>query len=562
MLLSIAIGLCCRSERKVLVLYRHDIDFSSTSLTLMKLFSTKHVVASLVALCSSVMYVAAVSPRLPATLDDALNMLRETMEKQDTYFKVREDRIDSLKTVSHTDNDFDRGVAYSKIADEYSHYQIDSAMVYFNRAADIFYAEGDTVMATESKLRYAALLPIIGAAQDALELYESFDPELMPEQLKATYYLCGNKIYFFLLSTYPLPQRRREFLSKGVEVTSRALNLVDNPVVAGYLQAELDFLKKDKVGVLAYGVRLESVPITHPYFARSASMLGDYYNMYEKDADKELYYKTLAAISDILTANREEMALQSVGMSLYDRGDVEMAYKCLMVSLDHAVKSGTRVHLTNTAESLNAIADSFSEIDQRKFTVLIALIIALAVALIVIVTSLIFLRRNIKAERHMRSLLGEANMHKEAFISQFLNLCSIYMESLEEFSRIASRKIKAGQVEDLYQMIKSGKMLDEQNTLFCEIFDKAFTRIYPTFVEGVNALLQPDKRIRLSDGELMNTELRILAFMRLGNDDSAQIARFLQLSLNTIYTYRNKLKNKAINRNTFEQDVMKIARLE
>lgn len=534
----------------------------SARFTLMKLFSTKQVVATLVAICSSVMMLGAETSHLPATLDDALKMLRETMENQDVYFKIREDRIDSLKSMSHMDVAHDRAIAYSKIADEYSHYQVDSAMVYFNRAADIFYAEGDTIRATESKLRYAALLPIIGASQDALDLYGSFDPETMPDQLKTTYYLCGNQIYFFLSSTYPLPQRRREFLNRGVEMTSHALETLDNPVVADYLQAELDFLKKDRVGIVAYGIRLDSVPLTHPYFARSASMLGDYYNIYEKDADKELYYKTLAAISDILTANREEMALQSVGMALYDRGDVEMAYKCLMVSLDHAVKSGTRVHLTNTAEALNAIADSFTEIDQRKFTVLIILIITLAVALMVIVTILIVLRRNIKAEKRMRSLLGESNLQKEAFISQFLSLCSIYMESLEEFSRIASRKIKAGQVEDLYQMIKSGKMLDEQNTLFCDIFDRAFTRLYPTFVEGVNALLQPDKRIRLADGELLNTELRILAFMRLGNDDSSQVARFLQLSLNTIYTYRNKLKNKAINRNTFEQDVMRIARFE
>ncbi len=538
------------------------VQYFSARIPLMKFYSTKHIVASLIALCLSVITAGAASSQLPATLDDALKMLKETIENQDFYFQMREGRIDSLKNVSHEEVDWNKALTYSKIADEYSHYQIDSAMVYFNRAADIFYAEGDTVNAMDSKLRYATLLHFIGASHDGLELYESFDAKSMPEQLKATYYLCGNQIYFFLASTYPLPLRRREFLTRGVEATTKALEVVENPLEAEYLQAELDFLNKDNVGVMAHAMRLESVPMTHPYFARSASMIGDYYNMYEKDADKELYYKTLAAISDILTANREEMALQSVGMALYDRGDVEMAYKCLMVSLDHAVKSGTRVHLTNTAESLNAIADSFSEIDQRKFTMLTALIISLAVALLVIVTILVFLRRNIKAEKRIRSLVGEANMQKEAFISQFLNLCSIYMESLDEFCRIASRKIKAGQVEDLYQMIKSGKMLDKQNALFCDIFDRAFTRIYPTFVDGVNALLLPEKRIHLVDRQLLNTELRILAFMRLGNDDTSQIARFLQLSLNTIYTYRNKVKNKAINRDTFEQDVMRIARFE
>ena len=60
----------------------------------------------------------------------------------------------------------------------------------------------------------------------------------------------------------------------------------------------------------------------------------------------------------------------------------------------------------------------------------------------------------------------------------------------------------------------------------------------------------------------LNTELRILAFLRLGIDDSEQIAQFLGLSLNTIYTYRNRLKSRAINRNTFDADVMKIGAID
>ncbi|MDE6308756.1 MAG: hypothetical protein K2L81_01035 [Muribaculaceae bacterium] len=508
------------------------------------------------------MLFGATSSKLPATLDEALQLLSETIENQDAYFKIREDRIDSLKIVSRSEAAHDKGVTYEKIANEYSHYQIDSAMVYLAGAADLFVAEGDTVGAMGARLRYATLLPVIGAYNEAVEIYNSYDPGSIPEPLKSIYNLCGNQLYFYLASTHPLAKERRKFVAKGVESAINAMSDVDDPVLSGYLQAELDFLDNNDVAIIEHGVRLEDVPMTHPYFARFASLIGDYYNMYGNDSDKGLYYKTLAAISDICTANREEMALQNVGMALYERGDVEQAYKCLMVSLDHAVKSGAKVHLSNTAESLNAIAESFSELDQRKYTILIVLVIALAVALIVIVAILVFLRRNINADKRMRALLAEANKQKEAFISQFINLSSVYMESLEDFIRVASRKIKAGQVEDLYQMIKSGKMLDEQNALFCEIFDKAFTRIYPTFVDGVNNLLIPEKRIYLADGVLLNTELRILAFMRLGTEDSSQIARFLQLSVNTVYTYRNKLKNKAVSRDTFESDVMRIARIE
>lgn len=107
-------------------------------------------------------------------------------------------------------------------------------------------------------------------------------------------------------------------------------------------------------------------------------------------------------------------------------------------------------------------------------------------------------------------------------------------------------------------MTKSGKFVEENSREFYQIFDNAFLHIYPDFVDKVNALLRPDERIELRDGEQLNTDLRILAFMRLGIDESPKIAQVLNYSVHTIYTYRNKLKNRAVNRDTFESEVMRI----
>lgn len=107
-------------------------------------------------------------------------------------------------------------------------------------------------------------------------------------------------------------------------------------------------------------------------------------------------------------------------------------------------------------------------------------------------------------------------------------------------------------------MAKSGKFVEEQSNEFYDIFDNAFLHIYPTFIEEVNSLLRPEERIELREGEKMNTDLRILAFMRLGIEDSSRIAQVLNYSLNTIYAYRNRLKARALNRERFEEDVMKI----
>ena len=135
------------------------------------------------------------------------------------------------------------------------------------------------------------------------------------------------------------------------------------------------------------------------------------------------------------------------------------------------------------------------------------------------------------------------------------------MDKLEDFNRLAGRKIAAGQVEELHAMIKDRKVLTAQNNLFYEMFDEAFMNIYPSFVSDVNDLLCEDKQFSLPDKPRLNMELRILAFMRLGIVDSAKIAKFLSLSLNTIYAYRNKMRNRAKNRETFEEQVQKIGKI-
>lgn len=167
----------------------------------------------------------------------------------------------------------------------------------------------------------------------------------------------------------------------------------------------------------------------------------------------------------------------------------------------------------------------------------------------------------IKARRrlaHVKSELTRIDSSKDRYIRELISLCGVYLAALDNFNKLAGRKIKVGQVNDLLDMIESGKIIREQLQKFYEVFDETFLLVYPCFIERVNALLYEDRQLTLSDGGYLSTELRILAFMRLGVNDSTQIAKFLGLSLNTVYTYRNKVKSRALNRDTFDEDVMNI----
>ena len=186
------------------------------------------------------------------------------------------------------------------------------------------------------------------------------------------------------------------------------------------------------------------------------------------------------------------------------------------------------------------------------------MIAIMGILLLALFVSLRMVYRNNLAQRRLAERLEKANKTKDVYIAQFLNLCSIYMDKLNQFNKLVSRKISAGKSDDLLKLTKTGKLVEEQSKEFYEVFDDAFLNIYPSFVEDVNALLAPDKQLILREGEKLNTDLRILALMRLGIDDTSRIAQMLNYSVYTIYTYRNKFKSRAIDRDSFEADVMKI----
>lgn len=121
-----------------------------------------------------------------------------------------------------------------------------------------------------------------------------------------------------------------------------------------------------------------------------------------------------------------------------------------------------------------------------------------------------------------------------------------------------NRKIAAGQTEELLKMLKSGKYTDTENDDFFAIFDETFLDLYPTFLDELNALLKPECRITHKRGTPLSTEIRIYAFVRLGVEESVKIARILHCSVSTIYTYRNRMRGRAINRESFEKDVLGI----
>jgi DNA-binding CsgD family transcriptional regulator len=155
--------------------------------------------------------------------------------------------------------------------------------------------------------------------------------------------------------------------------------------------------------------------------------------------------------------------------------------------------------------------------------------------------------------------LLESNRTKEEHIGFFLNLCSTYIDKLEDFRKFVHRKVTSGQHEELFKVTKSNHFFDSELKEFYNNFDNTFLHLFPNFVEDFNSLLMDNERFVIKMDELLTTELRIFALIRLGITDSSRIASFLRYSVNTIYNYRTRIRNKAlVPRDDFERKVRMI----
>ncbi|WP_373827447.1 DUF6377 domain-containing protein, partial [Bacteroides heparinolyticus] len=262
----------------------------------------------------------------------------------------------------------------------------------------------------------------------------------------------------------------------------------------------------------------------------------------------------------------DHASLWNLAQLLYEEGDIEHAYRYIRFSWDETNRYNARSRNLQTAGILSLIDLTYQAMQEKqngRLRLYVALVCALALLLI---AALAFIWRQMERLSVARSRLEQTNRQllvsnriKEEYIGRFMKLCSVYIDRLDAYRRMVKKKISAGQTEELLQMVRSREVADAGLKELYVNFDSAFLSIFPDFIEQFNELLQPGEHIVPRKGELLTTELRIFALIRLGIDDSSQIAEFLRYSVNTIYNYRAKVKNKArISRDDFETRLMQI----
>ncbi|WP_195669285.1 DUF6377 domain-containing protein [Bacteroides intestinalis] len=520
-----------------------------------------------------------------------LHSLDSLLEQQDLFVRVKEERIKQLKMQYSRVKDVKELYAMNRMVYlEYRVYDADSALHYINKNIQLAQQTNNRTWEVVSLLEQSFVLTSSGLLTEALKAVSDIQPEELPQNLRSE--------YFGRLCT--LYSRLRDYSSENSQLSEHYNNLQKAFRDSVYLTATPDELRYWNCRAWLYLGTPEIEPVKQAFEENKQTLSNDSrkysiatYNLsaiYRSENNESKYLENLilSAMADIRSVNGDIGSLQEIAEYLFKHGEIDCAYNYILYCSQKAMLFHNRVRIVKMSHLQNQIYKAYQEQSRTQQKRLQASLIAVSFLFLVLIGAFLFIRKqmrrlkeaNLKLDSTNQKLsvnmdalstahqrleevnmqlkdlntqlqevndqLRESNYVKEEYIGYVFNICSTYISKLEEFRKNINRKLKVGQIEDVKAMTDSSATASNELKEFYQNFDTIFLHLYPDFVGDFNALLIPEERIELKEGELLNTELRIHALIRLGITDSVKIADFLHCSAQTVYNNRLRTRNKSI----------------
>lgn len=521
-------------------------------------------------------------------IDSLLKVLDSSVDNYQVFSNQKEEQLNKLKDLlKYANNDDQRYKICGQLYDDYKSYKSDSALTYAQKKLQIAEKMNNRWNLTDAKLNLASIMGTSGMYKESMDILETINIQDNPD-LKAYYFHVYRTVYGFM-ADYTVSTREKERYNKLVSNFRDSLLVVNPPNSETHIMVKTDQLIANKKSDEAIKILLSYYPTIKNDKHTRAIIAFCISVTYQKQHNRENEKKWLiiSAINDIQSATKDYISLRSLAFLLYEEGDIDRAYKYIKRSLEDALFCNARLRTYEISQMLPIIDQAYqhqSQARQRQLVISLISISLLSVFLLIAVLSVYRQMRKLSVARkdlsqankllndlnkelsetnkllkHSNETLSEANLIKEEYIGRYMDQCSAYIDKLDDYRRLLNKTATAGKIDDLIQTIKSKQFIEDELKEFYTNFDSTFLQLFPTFVEEFSALLVDNEEIQLKSGELLNTELRIFALIRLGISDSVKISHFLRYSLSTIYNYRTKLRNKsAVPRDEFESYVMKI----
>ena len=465
-----------------------------------------------------------------------------------------------------------------RLYEEYAAYQYDSAYAYVSQCIRLAQAMGDAARLNESRLNLAHILSTACLMEQARQMLAQIDTaQLTPDQF-ITYYRTRTDLLIYQAEYMQGTRYADEAVRQLIAVRQRVAALDGPKDNVSYLITRAECLadggnQQQAIDLLA--TLLPRYMSGDRMYSIITSTMSFHYSQLD-DMDKQMEYLIKSAESDLEGCIRENTSLRAIADRLFDEGDIDRAYRYMRVAVDDANFYGTRLRNIQSSRIVPKILSAYQtkqEQSSRKMMWLLGVISLIALLLVggVIAIYQLLKRyrrlneqkkaineqlRQVNGQLHeSNALLQEREKLKEEYIARFLALSSRFIDRGEEQRKALYRLYRDRKTEELARELKSTHSGNENAQLFYENFDNAFLNIFPNFVDEVNKLLQEGGKIEVKQGKRLTTESRVLALIRIGITDNQSIANILRASLTTIYTYRSKLKARALDKDSFETQV-------
>ena len=517
-----------------------------------------------------------------ADIDGLYNTLDSLIEHRSKLLAEKEIRLKALKDGLQKGLDDDQLFKLNeRIYDEYMAYNFDSAYYYINKNVERQRALGHADRFAASAVRMAHILAVSGIFNNARLLLNEVRVEDISTANKIDYYEQQSELNLFrseMANFTPLfpayVDSMQHYRQKILEIAPHdSYNYIFNLATYTCEQGEVDKAIKmleDYLPKLRQGDR---------HYSIVTSTLAYFYTHKDQPQTREKYL-LLSAISDLRASILENNSLRELSIILLERQEYKKAYNYLQQASADAKLYGSRLRSLQAARLAPLITEAYDAErvrTQNRTYILLAILSVITLLLIGTIAFILSMMRKRRAaiekintlnqelERRNATIeaanneMKESNRIKDEYIGRFLELSSNYIQRGEDRAKLLNRLARDKKMAELYAELKSSASLNESIRLFYQNFDTAFLNIYPNFIKEVNSLMANGNQFEVDGGQKLTTELRILALIRLGINDNQKIADILRSSITTIYTYRSKIKSRALSKDTFEDEIRIIA---
>lgn len=537
---------------------------------------------------------------LPTTLS-AGSKTQQLRQKLDNLLEQRKALIDNKnkdinrlkKNLTTSENTLKRLQTYEQLFEEYYVFQFDSAMTYLNKGIKLAKETQNTYYYNSNTISKAELLSIGGLYNEAIHEIEQVDTMGLDKAQHFEYYFSLFRIHTYWADfcndkTYTPTHRLKaqEYLKKAMPFCDETAKTYEY-----YLGEYAVFVLNNPQAARAHYVKaINQLPQNSRFYAMSCFALsGSYGN--EGNTEKQEEFLLLSSIADIENCTMENFALQNLAMYIFEhnKDELDLAQQYIQTALEDAHFYNNRLRIIEISSKLPVIVSSYQQTLNQRNKVQMTAIIAISLLLLFLLSAVFYIvkqtkrlslqqqklqknnnqlselntqQKELNTQLHdLNALLVDTNRKRERLAKLYIDLCAKYIARLKKQQTLVKRKIKANQITELLSQLSSERLSEEDAATFLSRFDKAFLDLYPDFTEELNSLLLPEGQIQNKSTDELTTEQRIMALIRLGVKESAEIADLLFYSPQTIYNYRSVLKGKAINKETFEEEVMKLCRV-